>query len=223
MELIPNPVTIFTEMLAFFGSAASLAHLGNSILRVLVAIFVGSVFGFSIGAASSSQSILGKFVSAANSSIRYIPPTAFIGLLVIIFGIGGMTGIALIVIGITPYIAIMTADAFRSVPKEYVEISRVFGASSGEIWRLVMIPFARSRIVEAIRVNIGAAWTFLVVAEIIAGANGLGYLIARAQRFGDIQQLYMLILVCGLVGVLMDSVFRLWIMYERRWAGDAKT
>jgi NitT/TauT family transport system permease protein len=141
-------------------------------------------------------------------------------MIILTFGIGQNAALALIVLGIAPYVAIMSADAFRAVPRDYLQIASVYGANSRELFTKVHWPFVRPRFFEAVRVNVGAAWTLLVVAEIIAGDSGIGYLIARAQRFLDIDRLYALIVISGLLGVMFDRLLLILIRTSVWWQPD---
>jgi NitT/TauT family transport system permease protein len=221
MDLLPHPAEIVEAFVAFMSGASVYDHLFPSVWRVVIALVISALIGGPVGLIAAMRNPAGRLTSGLVSAIRYLPPTAFIGLLVLGFGIGPTAAIALIIIGVAPYVAVMSADAFRSVPAEYAEVARAFGASKLEILQRVVMPFVAPRLVDAIKVNVGAAWTFLVVAEIIAGSSGVGFLIARAQRYLNIQELYSLLLVCGISGLLMDRSLELLSRFMGRWSRHA--
>ncbi len=221
--MIPGPtLSGIAEALGSLLSWASIVqHVVPSILRVFAALSVSAAIGIPLGALAAQRRLGGGLVSLAISAIRYLPPTAFIGLLVLSLGIGSQTAVALIVLGIAPYIAIMSADAFSGVPRDYVHVATVFGATRSEVVTRVALPYVTPRLIEAVRVNVGAAWTFLIVAEIIAGNSGIGFLIARAQRFLQVQDLYALLLICGVCGIIMDRALALVVRWTGRWSNHA--
>lgn len=221
MDLIPIPSQISTALAELIFGAGLAEHLIPSVLRVAAALALSAVIGIPIGFIAASRSVPGVLTSGSISAIRYLPPTAFIGLLILAVGIGSQTAIALMVIGVAPYVAIMTSDAFRGVPAEHVEVAQVFGATRSEIFWKVIIPYVTPRLIDAVKVNVGAAWTFLIVAEIIAGNSGIGYLMARAQRFLNIQELYALLLICGVSGLLMDQLLEAASRFFGRWSRNA--
>jgi NitT/TauT family transport system permease protein len=217
----PDPAGIFHAFVAIFGSAALTDHLIPSTVRVAISLGLSAVLGLPLGYLSSRRGIGGQSVGYAVSAIRYVPPTAFIGMIILLFGIGQNAALALIVIGIAPYIAIMSADAFRAVPRDYLHVAFVYGATPWERFTKVHWPFVRPRFFEAVRVNVGAAWTLLVISEIIAGNSGIGYLISRAQRYLDIDMLYALIVISGLLGVIFDRLLLMLVRTSVWWRPDA--
>jgi NitT/TauT family transport system permease protein len=82
------------------------------------------------------------------------------------------------------------------------------GASRAETIRLVVLPSARPALLDTLRITCGWAWTYLVVAELVAANSGLGYAILRAQRYMQTDKIFAGILLIGLVGLLTDQAFR---------------
>jgi NitT/TauT family transport system permease protein len=218
MDLLPVPGEVLRSFFDFLSGGDFLSHVVPSFLRVTVALAISAAIGIPVGLVAARRNLPGKTTSGMVSAIRYLPPTAFIGLLILGFGIGPQTAIALMIIGVAPYVAIMSADAFKSVPADHVEVARAFGASGAEVFAKVIWPYVTPRLIDAVKVNVGAAWTFLVAAEIIAGNSGLGFLIANAQRYANVQDLYALLLICGACGLLMDRILDTFSRYMGRWA-----
>ncbi len=190
--------------------------------RVAAALAISAAIGLPAGFFASRSGFAAKVLSQATSAIRYVPPTAFIGLVIIAFGIGNGAALGLITLGIAPYIAIMTADAFKSLPASYVQVAKVYKASQWQILRFVSWPYILPRFVEALRVNVGAAWTLLVVSELVAGSSGIGYLIARAQRYLDMDRLYALIILSGAIGMIFDRLLQFIVRRNSRWRADVE-
>jgi NitT/TauT family transport system permease protein len=90
-----------------------------------------------------------------------------------------------------------------------IEAARTMGATNGEIVRLVLLPSSMPAIVDTLRVTLGWAWTYLVVAELVAANSGLGYAILRAQRYLQTDRIFVGIIVIGLIGLATDQAFRI--------------
>jgi len=216
----PDIAGIFHSLVDILFSNALVEHLIPSTLRVGLSLLISALIGLPLGYLASRRTYGGQSIGFAISAVRYVPPTAFIGMIILVFGIGQNAAIVLIVLGIAPYVAVMSADAFRAVPRDYLHVAFVYGANSREQFTKVRWPFVRPRFFEALRVNVGAAWTLLVISEIIAGNSGIGYLISRAQRFLDIDLLYALIVISGLLGVVFDRLLLMLVRTSTWWRPD---
>ena len=140
--------------------------------------------------------------------IRYMPAVAFIPLVMLWFGIEESAKIAIIFIGTFFQMVLMVAENVRLVPTAQIEAAQTMGATRGEIIRLVLLQSAKPAILDTMRITMGWAWTYLVVAELVASNSGLGYAILRAQRFLKTDTIFGGILLIGLIGLLMDQAFR---------------
>lgn len=185
-----------------------------------MAMAISAAFGLPVGFFASRAGFVAKVLAQVISAIRYVPPTAFIGLVIIAFGIGDGAALGLITLGVAPYVAIMTADAFNAVPASYVQVAKVYRASRWQIFKFVSWPYILPRFIEALRVNVGAAWTLLVVSELVAGSSGIGYLISRAQRYLDMDRLYALIILSGIIGMVFDRILHKMVHLNSRWRPD---
>ena len=136
--------------------------------------------------------------------VRYMPAPAFIPLLIIWLGIGEASKIALLVIGTVFFNTLMSADVAAQVPAELINVSYTLGAGRWQVMRKVIIPFTVPGLLDAMRVNIAATWNLVVVAELIAAQEGLGYRIVRARRFRQTDTIFAVLIVIGVIGVTMD-------------------
>jgi NitT/TauT family transport system permease protein len=96
------------------------------------------------------------------------------------------------------------------VPMPQIEAARTIGATDGELLRSVLWRSALPAMADTLRVTLGWAWTYLVVAELVAANSGLGYAILKAQRFLQTDRIFVGIIVIGLIGLSMDQILR-WI------------
>ncbi|WP_440071754.1 ABC transporter permease [Streptosporangium sp. OZ121] len=214
---LPSPLAVleaFAEMLGtgqlLDDTLASLGRVGAGFgLAVLISVPLGVAMGTSAVALALLEPVVGL--------LRYMPAAAFIPLLIIWLGLGELSKIAILVLGVVFFNTLMVADAVRRVPGELGQAAATLGARRGEILRKVTWPYALPAVVDAARINAAAAWNFVVVAELIAAESGLGYRIVRAQRFLQTDKIFAVLIVIGVVGLLIDVALR--VLRDRlgRW------
>ena len=142
------------------------------------------------------------------SFLRYIPVSAFVPLFILWFGIGELQKVLLIFAGVAPYLTILIFDVVANTKKEYAEAAYTLGASRNDITFRVVAPQSLPGIWDAMRLMMGAAWTFVILAEIKAATSGLGYLIMTSQRFLQTSNVIAAIFIIGILGLLTDLLFK---------------
>jgi NitT/TauT family transport system permease protein len=216
-RFLPGLGETLGALLKSIGSGELVANIGVSLMRIGIGFLLASVVGVFLGSIAGTFERLHYLILPPNSALRYIPPTAFIGLTIIWFGIGEAGKISLIFIAVLFFIIQMTADAVAMVPRVYVEAAMMLGAGRLEIFRRVILGWSLSDILGVLRVNLGAAWTFLIVAELVAAQSGLGYLMAVSQRFLQTSRLFALLIVVGFLGFASDAILAVVIRRVARW------
>jgi NitT/TauT family transport system permease protein len=103
---------------------------------------------------------------------------------------------------------LMVAEDVRRVPMAQIEAAQTMGATREELIRLVILPSAKPALLDTLRVTMGWAWTYLVVAELVAANSGLGYAILKAQRFLQTDKIFASMMLIGVIGLLTDQLFR---------------
>jgi NitT/TauT family transport system permease protein len=103
---------------------------------------------------------------------------------------------------------LMVADVARSVPKEIINASYTLGAGRLTVLRRVVFPHSLPGIIDVARINLAAAWSILVVAELLAAQEGLAFRIVRAQRFRQIDEMFAILIIFGAIGVVSDLALR---------------
>ncbi|MEU7908419.1 ABC transporter permease [Actinoplanes sp. NPDC049118] len=188
-----------------------------SVQRILIgfglAIVVSVPLGLVMGGFQAGQALFEPIVGL----LRYLPASAFIPLLTIWLGIGEPSKWMLLFIGTVFFNTLMTADAVRQVPRSLIDVSYTLGARRGEVLRKVVVPHALPGMIDAVRVNAAAAWNFVVVAELINSTEGLGYRIARSQRFLASDRIFAVLIVIAVLGLAIDILLR--VLRDRigRW------
>jgi NitT/TauT family transport system permease protein len=195
---------VFHSFASYIASGDFWQHAGISFLRVLIGVALGIVYALMLIAVGRAAKPVSTSIAAFNSGIRYAPPTAFIGIIIFWFGLGGQAAVALICLGTAPYILLMFSDTLSQRPSAYDDFVRLYRVNPFSALLRIHIPYALPGWIRAVRVNIGAAWTFLVVAEMIGAQSGVGYLMAVSQRFLKVADMIALILIVALIGLVTD-------------------
>ena len=177
--------------------------------RVAAAFFFGAVVGVPLGILMGAFRTMEAVISPIVGTIRYMPVAAFIPLIILWVGIGESSKVLIIFMGIFFVNVIMVADAVKFVPAEMINAAYTLGAKQGQVLSRVILPAVFPSIIDTLRVNVSGAWNYLVIAELIASSQGLGFRIVRAQRFLQTDEIFVCILLIGAIGLALDLGFRL--------------
>jgi NitT/TauT family transport system permease protein len=138
-----------------------------------------------------------------------LPVTAMIPLLILWVGIGIEQKITVIFIGTFFQQVVMVIDIVKRVPNELLSAAYTLGATRRQILSKVLIPAMLPGLMDMLRVTMGWAWTYLVVAELVGSSAGLGYMSMQAMRGLHADVIFVAILVIGALGILTDQLFRI--------------
>ena len=195
--LLFEPDPLSGQYLFWADTAASLWRLGAGLgIATLSALLVGLM----LGALPPVRSTLGPLVTG----IAVIPPIALLPILFITFGLGEAAKVALIVIGVAPFMIRDVAGHIGALPREQVVKALTLGANSWGVILRVALPQALPRLFEALRLSLGPAWVFLISAEAIAADVGLGYRIFLVRRYLAMDVIIPYVAWIALLAVLMD-------------------
>jgi NitT/TauT family transport system permease protein len=205
---LADPITMVRdgwELLTRFGFARDIGMtiwrvLGGFVLAVLAAVPIGIV----MGAYKPVEAFFEPFVSFA----RYLPASAFVPLLILWAGIGETQKLLVIFIGSVFQIVLMVAVAVGQTRRDLVEAAYTLGASDRGVVRRVLIPANAPEIAEILRLVLGWAWTYVIVAEFIGSSSGIGHMIIESQALLATGQIIFGIIVIGLIGLVSDFLFK---------------
>lgn len=220
---LPGPAAVWEKFLAVsregFVDATLLQHVTASLGRVFAALsatlLIGVPAGLAIGVSQVGRGILDPLVEL----LRPIPPLAYLPLVVIWFGIGEPSKVLVIFLAMLAPIALSTAAGVRLVRRERIEAARSLGAGEWQVLRYVIVPGALPAMLTGVRIALGAGWSTLVAAELIAASRGLGFMIQSAAQFLVTDVVIMGILVIAAIAFALEFLIR---QLERAlvpWAG----
>lgn len=189
----------------------------TSIRRVLLGIslagFVGLVLGLSLGLIKTFRHLFGSLVTIA----AVIPPITILPIIFMTVGVGERGIILLIFIGTFLQITRDVELAVRAIPREYTTKAATLGATRRQIVFRIFMPLTVPRLLDSIRITLGAAWIFAIVAESVIGEVGLGYRIFLVRRFLGMDVIIPYILWIGLIGFMMDRGIQGLLNWRYRW------
>ena len=176
VRVVTQPDKRSGEIVFWNDTTASLQRLA---FGVGIGASLGLVFGLAIGLLPIVRAGLNNFVAV----LSMVPPLAILPILFIIFGLGEVSKVALIAIGVTPFLIRDLSARTAELPFEQIIKAQTLGASSLAISLRVALPQIMPRLIQAVRLALGPAWLFLIAAEAIASEDGLGYRIFLVRRY----------------------------------------
>ncbi|MCW5707522.1 ABC transporter permease subunit [Shinella sp.] len=219
---LPSPrqvvLALYNLVVTGFVDATLAEHVGASLYRIfgalIASILIGIPAGIAIGTSRLGRGILDPIVEF----LRPLPPLAYLPLIIIWVGIGEASKITVIALSMLPSIILSTSAGVRGVSKDHVNAARSLGASRRQVLREVVLPSAVPSILTGVRIALGAGWTTLVAAELVAATSGIGFMIQSAAQFLVTDIVIAGIVVIALIAILLEYVAR---QIERRlvpWA-----
>jgi NitT/TauT family transport system permease protein len=205
---LPSPTAVLAKTWTWATETGLLEDMGISVYRVVAGFALSAVIALPLGLLIGTFRSVQALLEPLTDLIRYMPAVAFIPLVMLWVGIDEGSKIAIIFIGTFFQMVLMVAEDVRRVPAAQVEAAQTMGANRRELLEKVILPSAKPALLDTLRITMGWAWTYLVVAELVAANSGLGYAILRAQRFLQTDTIFAGIIVIGLIGLVTDQLFR---------------
>jgi NitT/TauT family transport system permease protein len=215
---LADPLTMVREgydLLANFGFSYDI---GMTVWRVVGGFLMAAALGVPLGIAMGAWKPVEAFFEPFVSFCRYLPASAFIPLLILWAGIGELQKLLIIFIGSFFQLVIMVAVAVGGVRRDLVEAAYTLGAKPSGIVARVLLPAAAPDIAETLRLVLGWAWTYVIVAELIGSSSGIGHMITDSQALLNTGQIIFGIIVIGVIGLISDLLFKALNRWLFRWS-----
>ncbi len=214
----PEPHTVVTAFWKTLLDGTLLKHTWSSLVVINIGFALSSVLAIPLGILMGSFRIVQAAIEPVVNFTRYLPVTSMIPLLILWIGIGLEEKVAVIFIGTFFQQIVMIADTARQVPNEMFSAAYTLGAGRGQVVSRVLVPATLPGVIDTLRVTMGWAWTYLVVAELVASNSGLGYMSMQAMRGLHAERIFLAILVIGVLGMITDQLFKLAKRHLLPWA-----
>jgi len=206
---LPGPLDVALRLGRWWAEEDLLDDIGISTYRVVAGWALSALIALPLGLYIGTYRSVQALLEPLTDFIRYMPAVAFIPLVMLWIGIDERSKVAIIFIGTFFQMVLMVAEDVRRVPLAQIEAAQTMGATRTEIIEKVILASAKPALLDTLRITMGWAWTYLVVAELVAANSGLGYAIIKAQRFLQTDKIFAGILIIGAIGLAIDQAFRL--------------
>ncbi|MNB84101.1 putative aliphatic sulfonates transport permease protein SsuC [compost metagenome] len=207
-EFLPTPWSILSAFAGLAASGELLHHLGVSIGRAGLGYVIGGVLGLLLGVLTGLFRKAEYLLDPSVQVLRLVPHLAIAPLIILWFGFGEVSKVAIILSGAFFPLYINTFMGIRSVDNKLFEVARVLGFGPLQKLRRLILPAALPGILLGLRLSMAVAWIGLVVAELIGSSSGVGFLINEAKQNSDTEVIFVGIIIFAIVGKLIDSLFR---------------
>lgn len=205
---LASPIEMLHEGWDLFAQYDFLTDVGMTIWRVLGGFILAAVLGVPLGIAMGAYKQVEAFFEPFVSFCRYLPASAFIPLLILWAGIGELQKLLVIFVGSFFQIVLMVAVTVGGARRDLVEAAYTLGAGRRGIVRRVLLPGAAPGIAEILRLVLGWAWTYVIVAELIGASTGIGHMIVQSQILVNTGQIIFGIITIGIIGLISDFAFK---------------
>jgi ABC-type nitrate/sulfonate/bicarbonate transport system permease component len=185
-----------------------------SLMRLAAGYVIAALIGVTLGVLIGTYKRLRDLLEPVLEFFRAIPPPVVVPILMLIFGIENTMKIVVIAFGCMWPILLNTAEGVRAVDSVLSDTARTYGVTGTARLRNLILPAASPQIAAGLRQGLSVAIILMVISELFAASDGLGFAIVQAQRSFAIPEMWAGMLMLGLLGFLLSLLFRL---VENRW------
>ena len=218
-QVLPSPLAVVEKWIAYllpmqpytegnwlqWALSGELIHDAmGSLYRVVVGFVIGAGLALPLGLSMGASARVYAWMNPLVQLLRPIPPIAYIPLSILWFGLGNPPAVFLIALGAFFPVLMNTIAGVRQVDGIYIRAARNLGASGGTMFLRVMLPAAVPYILSGVRIGIGTAFIVVIVSEMIAVNNGLGFRILEAREYFWSDKIIAGMITIGLLGLAID-------------------
>lgn len=203
---LPKPSSVFKVISELDKRDQLWWNISASLQRVGLGYFFGTLIALVLGSAAGLNKLVNRLVTPLLQAVRAVPSLAWVPLLIIWIGIG--EGPKLTLIGIGAFFPVFTTvvSGIKNVDRHLVEVGRAYGLKRWAIIKGIYLPAAAPQIFSGLRLGLAQSWLFLVAAELIASAKGLGFLLVDSQASARTDIVIFSILTLAILGKISDLI-----------------
>jgi NitT/TauT family transport system permease protein len=205
---LPSPGSVSTQIAKLATDGTLWLDLKASAYRISIGFLIASALSIPIGVLIGSFRSWEAAIEPLVDFIRYMPVVAFVPLSILWAGTGDTQKFLIIFIGTFFQQVLMIMDNVKRVPADFIGLGRTLGLPDRKILTRIVVPSALPGIWDTLRISLGWAWTWLVLAELVAATSGLGYRITVSQRYFQTNTIIGYILLLGVLGLITDQVMK---------------
>jgi ABC-type nitrate/sulfonate/bicarbonate transport system permease component len=203
---------VFVTFWRLLFEGTMLQQLLPSLKRLVIGYLLAFVLGVALGILMGYFRSAYNFLEPITEVLRPIPSPAYIPIAILFFGLGDEMKIFMIAFASFFPILLNTYSGVRSVDVIQINTARTFALRASAILRKVIIPAASPQILTGMRISVAVALILVVISEMVASVDGIGYYILSAQRSFRVREMYAGVLTLGLLGYILNWLF---LTFER--------
>jgi sulfonate transport system permease protein len=200
----PPPSKIWASFIHLFENGKLLIALRVTLLRFLVGVFIGSLAGAALGLMMGWWKRLNDFFAPWIAAIYPIPKIAIFPLLMILFGIGEGSKLVAIILGAFFPMLITTLAGVQQINRIYYEVAQNYGVRGRKVFTHVLLPGSLPSILAGLRLSVNTGFVLTISVEVISAQKGLGVLLWYGWQTFRVSELYAVLVVISVLGILLN-------------------
>jgi sulfonate transport system permease protein len=205
-QVLPPPQFVWETLRDLATSGDLWLHVSASLQRVLVGFAAGALLGLALGSAMGLSRNVEAYLLPSFNALVQIPVLGWLPFVLLLVGIGEPLKYILIAKAALVPVALNTLQGFRQTPPALREVGRVYGYTPRQQVLEIVLPHAVPTLFTGLRLGFTKAWLSLVVVELVASSEGLGYLIVYGRQLFQLDQVMAAVIVVGAIGYAIDRV-----------------
>ena len=220
VRFFPAPTTIIGELIALTRSGELVEHVAISLQRIVLGFFLGGIPAVIVGISMGIWRPVRALIDPLISALFPIPKSALVPLMLLIFGLGEMSKVAMVAIGVFFPIAINSTAGVLQINKVYLDVGKSFNASKWDTFRTIALPGALPFIMTGVKLGAGISLILIAVTEMVGAKSGIGYLIWSAWEIFAVPKMYVGLFTIALIGFAVTFLLREVERWVIRWKPD---
>jgi sulfonate transport system permease protein len=203
-QVLPPPAFVWETLRELATTGELWLHVSASLQRVLVGFVVGALLGLALGSAMGLSRQVEAYLLPTFNALVQIPVLGWLPFVLLLVGIGEPLKYILIAKAALVPVALNTLQGFRQTPQALLEVGQVYGYKPRQQILEIVLPYAVPTLFTGLRLGFTKAWLSLVVVELVASSEGLGYLIVYGRQLFQLDQVMAAVIVVGAIGYAID-------------------
>ncbi len=224
-KFLASPLGIAEEFVSLlrtgYAGTPLWSHFAASLGRTLTGYILSAVIAIPVGLWMGLNPYVRAVLSPLFNLLRPVPAIALIPVMVLWFGIGETSKIFVIFLASFLYVVLNTSSGVATISEGLIRAAINLGANRAQLFRYVIFPAAMPSIMTGLKTGLAVSWAVVVAAELIAAQKGLGYMIEDAATFYRIKDVYVGVILIGVIGLFMGMSLEAIERRAMHWAGKS--
>lgn len=207
--ILPSPGEVLAALPRLHFEQELVRSIGVSFMRVTAGFLLAAIVAIPLGVYMAAFPGVAAFFQPLALVGAYVPIVVFVPLTLVWFGMTEMQKVGFLFIGCLVALLPLVIKSISDVASAYIEVATTKGATQWQIVHLVLVPVAMADIWDHLRGVYGVGWGWIILAEVVNGERGLGYLISISERRGHTAAMFAVIIVIVLIAIASDRLWRI--------------